>query len=73
MVDPEMQWLVRAVLARPPDERALHELRDVAEAMRSMPLFSDISAVQHLYMAKVMQRVVAPKGAVLCREGQVSP
>ena len=40
---------------------------------RSMSLFSDISAVQHLYMAKVMQRVVAPKGAVLCREGQVSP
>jgi CRP-like cAMP-binding protein len=30
MVDPEMQWLVRAVLAKKPEERCLDELRDVA-------------------------------------------
>lgn len=36
-----------------------------------MPLFEPHSELQHLYMAKVMQRVVAQKDAVLCREGQV--
>ena len=62
---------VRAVLAKKPEERRLGELRDVAVAMRSMPLFRPHSQLQHLYMAKVMQRVVAQRDAVLCREGQV--